>query len=115
MRNKHYQKSTHLRSKENESVFMSEAQKQSYREGSWNDHSTSIGQGGTQITGRQLDRSKMLPTDRSHLLDGGPTINTLRSNNEAGLDASQMKKERLMDASIHQDQSSMEYRMADRF
>ena len=49
------------------------------------------------------------------MLDGGPTINTLRSNNETGLDASQMKKDRLMDVSVLQEQSSKEYQAADKF
>lgn len=109
MRNKHYQKSTSHK-RENESVFMSDAQKQSLKEASWNDHSTSIGQANT-LTARAMDKSK-LPTARSHL-DGGPTINTLRSINEAGMDTSQMKKDTLMDTSMLQEMSSKEYQPVD--
>lgn len=55
MRNKHYQKSSRMGGKENESVFMSEAHKRSLKEGSWNDRSTSIGVGHPQLTGRLAD------------------------------------------------------------
>ena len=58
MQNKHYQKSPKL-ANDNESVFMSDtAHKQSLKEASWNDHSTSVGQVNTQFTARLADRSK---------------------------------------------------------
>ena len=81
MQNKHYQKSPKL-ANDNESVFMSDmAHKQSLKEASWNDQSTSVGQANTHLTARLAEKSKQSPTDRSHLLEA-PTINTLRSNNE---------------------------------
>ena len=99
MQNKHYQKSPKL-ANDNESVFMSDTHKQSLKEASWNDQSTSIGQANTHLTARLAEKSKQSPTDRSHLLEA-PTINTLRSNNETVFEASAMKPDgQLADASI---------------
>lgn len=93
MKNRHYNYSPTIAAAHNESVLMSDnAKKESFKETSWNDLSTSIGQQHPIFSARNAQNMKQNPTDRSHLQDVAHTINTVRSNNDTGFDVSMITK-----------------------